>query len=521
MNRLCKYVLPLTLALCLSLSACTSSTAPESAAKSTPAASSAAQEAQSGAPLTAASEGALSQYAQELSGIYGQDFSASVYRDEEGDAILYDSSLVPTQVIGTAVADFDGDGGEELVAAVLNDDHSFRLELYQEQNGQVSKTDTLDLSGEWAELPQLIGAPDDVSHADFFTYGADQTMIGLEISQSAGTFVDGMKIDFWAISCKNDTLKLEGHAGYSGSDGVYGYDYMDTLASLGIYPPWMDLLTQTRYVREYVPNYTDFARISTSYTVDWEEATEWLENGTEPLECALIHFASTEELTENTKATREAYQAPPEHAAALQKYERELVRFSYDRKWPDGEQLEEMEGGITDFTNNQYAIADVDADGVPELILQYSETFVAAQMEQVWHYDSAADTIRRELSVYPFCTYYDNGVVKSPAAHNHTPSEFWPCSFYRFNADSGEYDFVGSVYARDKDSGMDDEPFPSEADKDGDGRVFYLNEDAAIDNAEYEKWEQSILNGGKELTMDWQKMNYEGYDSVLGYAPVG
>lgn len=515
MNRICKYALPLVLALCLCLSACTSSEATPSEGSTSGSAG-----AEAVTPQSTVSEGSLKEYAQELSGLYGQDFPASVYWDKAGDAILYDSSQVPTQVMGTVVADLDGDGQDELAAAVLNDDHSFRLELYQEQNGQVVKTDTLDLSDEWADLPQIIGTPDYVSIADFFTYGEDRTLIGLEISQSAGTFVDGVKIDFLAVSCQNDTLKLEGHASYSGSDGIYGEDYMSTLARLGVYPPWQDLFFQNRYVREYLPNYTDFLRISTSYTVDWKEATEWLENGTEPLECASIHFSAQEELSENTQTTRDAFQPAPEHAAALQKYESALVHFAFDREWPDGENLEEMEGGMADFTENQYAIADVDGDGVPELILQFSQTYTAAQMEQVWRYDSEKDSLRQELVVYPFCTYYDNGVVKACAAHNHTNSEFWPFSLYRFNADSGEFDYIGSAYAQDKGY-SDSEPFPADADKDGDGRVFFLDEDSAIDNADFEAWEQSFLNGAKELTLNWQKMNYDGYDSILGYAPLG
>ncbi len=514
MNQIWKTALPLTLALCLCLSACSGSAASQDAAASAPdAAGQSAEQVQT----QAAPQGALGQYAQELSGLYGQDFPASVYRDEEGDAILYDSSQVPTQVMGSTVADLDGDGTEELIAAVLNDDHSFRLELYQEQNGQVSKTDTLDLSDQWAQLPQIIGTPGYVSHADFFTYGEGQTLIGLEISQFAGVFVDGAKMDFWSVSCQNDTLKLEGHASTSGSDGIYSSYFMDELAKMGIYPPWEPLFTQDRYIREYVPNYTDFLRISTSYSLDSEKASDWLMSGDEPIECASIHFSSPGELESNTKSTRAAYQAPPEHAAALQKYEGALCRFCYDREWPDGEKLEEMDGNIAEFTDNQYAIADVDADGVPELILQFSATYTAAQMEQVWHYDSATDSLRREVVLYPFCTYYDNGVVKEGAAHNHTPSEFWPYSLYRFNAQSGEFEFQGSVYAQDKDNDLFDQPFPADADKDGDGRVFYLNEDAAVDNAAYEEWESSIVNGGKELDVGWQNISYDGFDSVLGY----
>jgi hypothetical protein len=118
--------------------------------------------------------------------------------------------------------------------------------------------------------------------------------------------------------------------------------------------------------------------------------------------------------------------------------------------------------------------------------------------------------------VYPFCTYYDTGVVKSNAAHNQTPSEFWPFTLWAYNAETRMFEDQGSVYAQDKDSDFPSEtPFPADVDQDGDGRVFYLNEDAAVDNAAYEEWETSILGGAKELTIDWHELDYEQFDSIM------
>ena len=516
MNRIFKTLLPLTLALGLGVTGCASaSPRPDGSA----AAESPASSASASVSTPAESSEALVAHAQELSGLYGKDYPGFVYQDKEGDAILYDSSKVPAQVLGSTVADFDGDGQEELIAAVLNDDHSFRLELYQEQNGQVNKTDTLDLSTEWAEIPQSIGTPDYTSIADFFTYGEDAPLVGLEISQMASVFADGVALDFFSVSCRNGVLKLEGHASCGGSDGLYNETYMAELAKLGAYPLWNEVFAQTQYVRDCLENYTDFARISTSYSVDWEEANEWLESGREPLECSSIHFASPEELAENTKATRAAYQPHSPHADALQAYAAAVNHFCFDRVWPDGEKLSDIDDEFYDFYKNHYAIADVDADGEPELILQLSEADMATQMEQVWDYDSASGNLRCELIASIYNAYYDNGVVKVNASHNHTPSEFWPFTLFRYNGDSGEFEDAGSVYAHDKDSEWSgDEPFPAEADKDGDGRVFYLNEDAAVDNAAYEEWETSILGGAKELTIDWHELDYEQFDSIMRWS---
>lgn len=521
MKRIWNTLAPL--ALTLGLCACSAS--PAAGAVSSGAASSAqAAESAAASAVTAqvqeSESGSLSSFAQSLTTLQGQEFPGSVYQDKKGDAILYDSSQVPNEALGCALADLDGDGTEELVVAALNEDHSFRLELYAEQNGQAVKTDTLDLKDQFAELPQIIGDQDNPSIADFFTYepeGAQGRSVGLEISQTAGVFVDGVKLDFYAVSYQNGALHLDAHASTSGSDGIYSYGYMSDLADLGLFPLWEDLFTRTGYVREHAAGYQDFARVTTSYSVDSTAANEWLSGDTsEPLACSTIRFNSQEELDDFTQEVQKGYQAPVENAKARQRYEAALVRFCFDQQWPDGSKLED-EPDYQNFSKNQYAIEDVDGDGEPELILQYSQTYVAAQLEQVYHYDSATDSMRVELSVYPFCTYYDNGVVKSNAAHNQTPSDFWPFTLWRYNAETGVFEDQGSVYAQDKDNDLFNTPFPAEADEDGDGRVFYLNEDDAVDNKAYEEWERSVLGEGQERIINWKGLD-SNFDEAMSDA---
>ena len=120
------------------------------------------------------------------------------------------------------------------------------------------------------------------------------------------------------ISCRDGRLNLEGHASGGGSDGLYNETYMGELAKLGAYPLWNEVFAQSGYVRDCLENCSDLAHISTSYSVDWEEASEWLESERAPLECSSIHFASLEELAKNTETTRAAYQPHSPHADALQ-----------------------------------------------------------------------------------------------------------------------------------------------------------------------------------------------------------
>lgn len=516
MNLIQKTLLPLSLCLCLTACGAGGSAAPAPGAVSAEAAASVAG-ADSAKSTVEEGAGALEKYAQSLNTLYGQDYPGYMTQDHETQALVYDSSQVPNEVLGWTVADLDGDGAQELLCAALNDDHSFRLDLYTEQKGAVSKTDTLDLRDEFAALPAIIGTKDSQSIADFFTCRGPEggLQVGLEMSQTAGTFVDGVKLDFYAVSCQDKVLRLEHHASTSGSDGLYSTRYMDELAALGFYPSWSALFRQDSYVREGAQEYQDFARVTTRFPLEGDEGSAWLSGGAEePLECAAIHISSQQELEQNTQTLRAAWQAPREHAAALQKYESALMDFFLDQVWPDGSKLEE-EPDFATFYDNHYAIADVDADGEPELLLQYSETYVAAQMERVYHYDADSGTLREELAVYPFCTYYDNGVVKAFAAHNQTPSDFWPYTLYQYSAESHVFEEQGSVYAQDKDSPLFEATFPAEADKDGDARVFYFGTDEAVDNDVFEAWEQSYLADASELELEWKTLNPDNFETIL------
>lgn len=103
-----------------------------------------------------------------------------------------------------------------------------------------------------------------------------------------------------------------------------------------------------------------------------------------------------------------------------------------------------------EMAKNCFAVADVDQDGREELLVRWTTTITAGEIEAVYGYDPVSGEVKNEFVAYPMLTYYDNGVIKAGWSHNQVPpAEFWPCTFYRYDAESDSYVEFGSLRAWD------------------------------------------------------------------------
>ncbi|MCM1327666.1 MAG: hypothetical protein NC243_07515 [Lachnoclostridium sp.] len=161
--------------------------------------------------------------------------------------------------------------------------------------------------------------------------------------------------------------------------------------------------------------------------------------------------------------------------------------------------------------NGDFAIYDIDGDGLEELLLSFDGGNMASMSEYIWGYENGKTHV--ELSEWPSMRYYNNGIIEVDWSHNQgLAGDFWPYSAYSYNSETDEYQRFASVDAWDKISTevevrADGEAFPSSIDADGDGIVYYVlpadwdghYDMTPLDGKDYESWRNDYLDGAEEI----------------------
>lgn len=193
------------------------------------------------------------------------------------------------------------------------------------------------------------------------------------------------------------------------------------------------------------------------------------------------------------------------------------------RQLPDGElDTSSLDAGFGEMRDNHFAVTDIDGDGREELIVSYVNATMAGMEEIIYDYDPVLGKLKRELTQWPALTYYDNGIIKAEASHNHTHGEFWPFALYQYEAESDSYQQIAYVHTWDKEISdvYEDQPFPDELDTDGDGTLFnisegaeatYEYEDYKYNQADFEEWYNGMMKGAKEISIEYQPLEYESF----------
>ena len=174
-----------------------------------------------------------------------------------------------------------------------------------------------------------------------------------------------------------------------------------------------------------------------------------------------------------------------------------------------------------DMSQNNFAIFDIDFDGKDELIINFTNSYMAGRTTTIYGYNSTLGTVQEELLEFPTLTFYNNGIVMAFASHNHglaaTFPDFWPYGLYQYNADSDQYRQIASVTAWDRAQTETDDnnnPFPSKADLDGDGVIYFvylIESDTTLtfDGTEFKQWEDSYIGGQNEISIPFQSIAKE------------
>lgn len=212
---------------------------------------------------------------------------------------------------------------------------------------------------------------------------------------------------------------------------------------------------------------------------------------------------------------------PEEVAETRVAYKQALLTILNELKLPDGTELYYDE--FYEFSQNKFAIHDVDGDGREELILSYVTTVMAGQGKYVFGYDAEANTIYQQAVAFSM-VFYDNGLIKADASHNHGRGEkLWPYTVYYYSPITDDYRYGVYVdsweksYYGETDQGT---AFPAETDADGDGIVYYrmpyddYSYSNPIDGAEYQEWYERQFGTAEIITPTYQEMTKENIVAI-------
>ena len=226
------------------------------------------------------------------------------------------------------------------------------------------------------------------------------------------------------------------------------------------------------------------------------------------------------ETVSETASESEAQTEASHRDKSIEAYKAVLESIYQGGILPDGTELELSDINAKD--ENEFAVYDVDQDGRDELVFYYTTTSMAGMTARIYDYDEVNDCVYEELREFPMLTFYDNATIGAPVSHNQGyAGDFWPYTFYTYDAESDTFNAEYFVDAWDKsisDVNYSGEAFPDEADKDGDGIVYYLDAPDSseigepMDKDAYDAWLRE--NAGDEVEVLFQKFTEENISNI-------
>lgn len=189
---------------------------------------------------------------------------------------------------------------------------------------------------------------------------------------------------------------------------------------------------------------------------------------------------------------------------------------------PDMElETQSLYDGTYSMSDNRFAVADVDGDSREELIISYTTSGMAGMFVIVYDYNPDTLKLTRELLDFTDMVFYDNGIVKVSASHNHSLSmDFWPYILYQYNPQTDQYDYLAGVSAWDKTYGKD--MFPEDVDLDGDGIIYEIQTDpnqaeetTKYDESDFTAWISQYMDSAQEIQIDYQPVSAANFQNFV------
>ena len=207
-------------------------------------------------------------------------------------------------------------------------------------------------------------------------------------------------------------------------------------------------------------------------------------------------------LTERTAAEKETLSGDPE----VQAYRKALAAYRETNVLPDGTVIE--------YVNAQYAVKDINNDGIKEWILYLDGGYVASMIGLIYQYDASEEQWFCIHEGFPAFVFYDNGIMLEEWSHNQGPGEMWPYTAYKYNPESRKYEFYAKADSWNKEGHevFYGAAYPEETDTEGTGVVYTIE-----DKTHNDMYEQYI--GKAEYDAFWKQMTDDAKMIPVAYDP--
>lgn len=212
-------------------------------------------------------------------------------------------------------------------------------------------------------------------------------------------------------------------------------------------------------------------------------------------------------------------------------YKKIAQDFIYHHKLPNTELLEMEDDDFFKFSENSLAIADIDNDGTPELLIRFDQTGMVAKREFAYSFDHKTKRVFEKFEGFPEIEYWTSGCARDPFSHNHGLSgvnrkdNFWPSTYYKFNSISKKYEELAvvdswSFWEYPTNIYDNNKPFPKELDIVGDGYLYLIgkskgNDEQLVDTPIYKKFVQKCIQNGSVIKPKWVKANKKGLQQLF------
>ena len=160
---------------------------------------------------------------------------------------------------------------------------------------------------------------------------------------------------------------------------------------------------------------------------------------------------------------------------------------------------------------HEFAVEDIDQDGVKELIVRFNNTYGAAQYMGIWTYDTASKSVFLHGRCGIGCEFYEQGILKDVSLRAQSSGRtILPYTLSKFERKSEGFQFLGNGYCVDAEWDTSGTQYSSEKDLDSDGVIYYFVKfqegPKPLTLEEYNRVTSEYIDESKKIELKWNKL---------------